>query len=297
MPLGTGENQFRWFPMTKQGRLERKIQRLLRRLGWPRWLHRYGPKRYEVRQHLMVLLIWSSLPVGFRRAVALLRDLGQVVPTYSAVAKFFHRLSTIERRAVLAATTRQQPVAVAAIDSTCFGRSQPSYHYLRRIDGKTPRVPVKWSILVATNDGHILATRGRVRPAHDTRDVKTVLDRCTAPVKKLVGDKGYDSERVHQTCHERGIISIIPIRRNVKKGFYRRKMQQQYTNRTYGRRSRVETTFSVIKRRTGGSIRCHRARNVRAELEFRAAAYNLKVAYQPRLSTGPRISTAATGPR
>jgi len=273
--------------MTRQGRLERKIRRLERRLGWPRWLHRFGPKRYEVRQHLLVLVIWGSFPVGFRRAVALLRDLGFIVPTYSAVAKFLHRLSTMMRRSLLAATAGQRPAAVVAVDSTCFSRSTPSYHYLRRINGHTPAVPVKWSVLVATDDGRILSTAARVLPAHDTRDVKTLLDRCAAPIKKLVGDKAYDSERIHHTCHDRGIKSIIPIRHGVKKGFYRRKMQREYTDRTYRRRPRVETAFSVVKRRCGGSVRCHRARNVRAELDFRAAAYNLKAAYRPRLSTRP----------
>lgn len=273
--------------MGKKSRLERKIHRLLGRLGWPRWLHRFGPKKYEVRQHLMVLLVWSSFHMGFRRAVALLRDLGIVVPTYSAVAKFFHRLSTIMRQRVLAATAGTQRVPVAAIDSTGFARSQPSYHYLRRIDGKIPSIPVKWSIMVATGSKKILSTNARVLSAHDTRDVESLLNRCKAPIGKNTLDKAYDSDKIHELHDERGIISIIPIRKRVKKGFYRRKMRRHYTDRLYHRREMVEMTFSVVKRRTGGSVRCHKARNIRGELDLRAIAYNLKVARKTTFSTQP----------
>jgi transposase len=142
---------------------------------------------------------------------------------------------------------------------------------------------VKWTVIVATGTLKILAAAARMRPAHDVRDVDAVLDRCRAPVKKLVADKGYDSERVHASCHERGITSIIPSRRGVHRGRYRRKMRRFFNTRVYHRRETVECTFSVLKRRCGGSVRCRKARTVRVEFDFRAIAHNLKILALKRL--------------
>ncbi len=263
--------------MTTQGRLHKKITRLLGQLGWPRWLHHFGPKKYEVRQHLLVVLVWSSTTMGFRRAVALLRGLGFAVPTFTAVIKWLGRLPTWQRRRLLAATAGAAFVAVAAIDSTGFALRERSPHYARRIDGKQLRIPVKWTILISTRTRKILATRARMRPAHDVRDVDIVLDRCRAPVRKLVADKGYDSEKVHASCARRGIISIIPSRRGVHRGRYRHRMRDFFKPRVYHRRETVECTIGVVKRRGGGSVRCRKVRTVRAELDFRAIAHNLKV--------------------
>jgi len=53
----------------------------------PRWLHHFGPKKYEFWQHALVLLVKQECKQGYRRACNLLRELGHTVPTYSAVAK------------------------------------------------------------------------------------------------------------------------------------------------------------------------------------------------------------------
>jgi hypothetical protein len=117
--------------MTQQERLIDKAKRLVQRLGWPRWLHHFGPKKFEVRQHLLVVLVWSSTTMGFRRATNLLSNLGFDVPTYSAVAKWLARLPTWQRRNLLAATAGATAVAVAAIDSTGFALRERSPHYAR----------------------------------------------------------------------------------------------------------------------------------------------------------------------
>lgn len=101
--------------------------------------------------------------------------------------------------------------------------------------------------------------------------------------------QGYDSERVHESCYERGIISIIPARRGVRRGFYRRKMKPYNKLRVYHRRETAECLFSVMKRRCGGSVRSRKARSIRSELDFRAIAHNLKVGLRRLFHRGPKI--------
>ena len=263
-----------WSPtVEKQVRLVQKVKRLLRRAGQPRWLHRFGPKKYEFWQHMLALLVRQICQLSYRRVVRLLRDLGVVVPSYSALIKMACRLPAGFWQRVLAAT-RSGNVCVAAVDSTTFARSNPSYHYLRRIDQAGPAgVPVKANVLVDTRRKKIVSAYVRVLPRADPRDVPALLKKCHP--KTLVADKGYDSEAVHEHCFERGIISMIPARKNVRSGFYRRKQLRKFKLRVYHRREMSESKFSSVKRCYGSTIRCRRARAIKSELFTRFTASNI----------------------
>ena len=259
--------------MNKEARLIHKVKRLLRMAGQPRWLHRFGPKKYEFWQHMLALLVRQLCQLSYRRVVRLLRDLGFVVPSYSALIKMACRLPAGLWQRLLAAT-RSSKVCVAAVDSTTFARSNPSYHYLRRIDRAGPAgVPVKANVLVDTKRKKIVSAQVRVLPRADPRDVPALLKQCHPKI--LVADKGYDSEAVHEYCFERGITSMIPARKNVRHGFYRRKQLRKFNLRVYHRREMSESKFSSVKRCYGSTVRCRRARAIKSELFARFIASNI----------------------
>lgn len=239
----------------------------------PRWLHHFGPKKYEFWQHAIALLVRAICQLSYRRVCWLLRQLGQDVPTYSALIKMTQRIPHALWQRVLAAT-HSNNVQVAAIDSTFFARSNPSYHYLRRIERAGPvGRPVKANVLVDTRRKKVLAARIRVLPVGDCRDVPALLKQCAPRI--VVADKGYDSEAVHEHCFEHGITSMIPARCNVRRGFYRHKQLKKFNLRIYHRREMSESKFSSIKRLCGSTVRCRRARTIRAELLARFIASNL----------------------
>jgi hypothetical protein len=259
--------------MVKEEKLVKKVKRLLRRVGLPRWLHRFGPKRYEFWQHLLALLVRQLCQLSYRRASHILQDFGMVVPSYSALAKMAKRLPLGLWQRLLAATHSWE-VCVGALDSTSFARSKPSYHYLRRIDCYgPPGVPVKVSILVDTRRKKVVAANIRVLPRNDVKDVPHILRLCKP--QTLVADKGYDSKKVHELCHAQGVETMIPVRKNARRGQYRRKMLKHFRTRTYHRRELAEAMFSAIKRKFGSTIQCRRARTIRAELFAKFIANNL----------------------
>jgi IS5 family transposase len=261
--------------MKKEERLVHKIKCLIRRIGLPRWLHHYGPKKYEFWHHLFALVVRQFCQLSYRRVSWLLDQLGMTVPSYSALAKMSKRLPNEVWQRLLAAT-HNSIVNVAALDSTYFARSNPSYHYLRRIDQRgPPGIPVKANVLVETRTKKVLAVKIRILPAGDCRDVTSVLKHCKPKI--LVADKGYDSEAVHEHCFDQGIISMIPTRQGVHRGFYRRKMQNIFRLRTYHRREMSESKFSSIKRTLGSIVRCRRARTIRAELLTKFIASNISL--------------------
>jgi len=251
--------------------LVKKVKCLLRRVGLPRWLHRFGPKTYEFWEHARALLVMRYCQFSFRRAKRFFDLIGLRCPSKSALHYTTQKVPSALWQRLLAATTGIP--YIAALDSTGFARTNPSYYYLRRIDGKIPRIPVKLSATVDTRRKRFVAARIRVLPAHDIKDAPTLLHE-TRP-HTLVADKAYDAEKLHELAYNLGIKTMIPKRARTKHGHYRKKMQKTFKTRTYHRRELVEALFGAIKRTQGSTIRCRKARTIRAELYTKLIAYNL----------------------
>jgi len=257
--------------MKNEIKLVNKVKRLLRRLGCPRWLHHFGPKKYEFFQHLTALLAKTFCKLSYRRTKQFLDLLGLECPSKSALQYTSAKLDSAFWHRVLKATSGQ--AYLVAIDSTGLSMTNPSYHYLKRIDGKMPKIPVKLSVAFDTRKKKFCAAKIRVLPAHDVRDAKFLLQ--TSNPEIAVADKAYTSEKLFQFAHEHDILLMVPEKSNAKKGFFRKKMQKQYRTRTYHRRELVESGNSSIKRKFGTSVSSKKARTIRSELYGRLACHNI----------------------
>ena len=263
--------------MEKQARLIHKVKRLLRKAGLPRFLHHFGPKKYEFWHHALALLLKQECRLGYRRITCLLRGLGHKSPCPSALCMGAKRIPLWIWQRILAATVSMPHIA--AIDGTGMSRNLPSPYYYRRIDKPYPvEVPLKLSIIIDTRTKKILALRLRAKRSHDIRDAKYLIKRSPKP-DCLVADKAYDAEWLHEICKEKGIVPQIPIRRwgkpRVGQTRLRYTSAKRFRKRTYNRRAMVETVFSAIKRKFGASISSVRISAQRAEMYCRAIAHNI----------------------
>ena len=257
--------------MTKEKQLVNKVKRLLRRLGCPRWLHHFGPKKYEFLQHLTALLIRSFCRLSYRRTKQLLDLLGIICPSKSALQYTANKISAGFWQKILEITSGSH--YIVAIDSTGFSRTNPSYHYLKRIDGKIPKIPVKLSTAFDTRKKKFCAAKIRVLPAHDIKDAKLLL-RKSKP-KIAVADKGYNAEKLYKFAAENNIQLMIPEKSNAKRGFYRKKAKKQFRLKTYHRREIIESSNSSIKRCYGSSVNSRKARTIKTEIYGRLTCHNL----------------------
>lgn len=262
--------------MDKEVKLVKKVKRLLKRLGCPRWLHHYGPKTYELYQHLCALLVRYYCQLSYRRVKKLLDLLGIVCASKSALqytAK--HMPKWIWDRALQA--TAGNSHHIIALDSTGFSRTHPSYHYLKRIDGKMPKIPVKLSATFDTRKKKWCTARSRVLLAHDIRDAQSLLKNLKTNIAVL--DMAYDANKLHMFCNEQNIEAHIPLRNYGKSRHNRlsarRKAANHFRKRTYNRRVLIEAGFSSMKRKFGSSVNSKRAKTIRAELYGRLLAHNL----------------------
>ena len=261
--------------MKNKIKLVNKIKRLLRRLGCPRWLHHFGPKTYEFFDHLLALILKAFCRLSYRRVKQFFDLLGMKCPSKSALQYTSAKLDASFWQKVLR-VTGGSPYLVA-IDSTGFSRTNPSYHYLKRIDGKMPKVPVKLSVAFDTKKKKFCAAKIRVLPAHDIKDAKFLLKNSQPII--AVADKAYDANWLHDYCQSNNIKAHIPIRnkgkpRN-KKHTARRKAAEYFRLKTYHRRELVESGNSSIKRKYGSSVSSKTVRTIRTEIYARLACHNL----------------------
>ena len=96
-------------------------------------------------------------------------------------------------------------------------------------------------------------------------------------MKKLFGDSAYDAEFLHEYCYDNNIQTIIKPRKNVKRGFYRKKQMHYYSDKEYHKRSLIESGQGGLKRRYGSYTLAKNINSAKAELYCRAIAYNMKV--------------------
>ena len=257
--------------MNKENKLVKKVKRLLRRLGYPRWLHHFGPKTYEFYEHLCALLIRFFCRLSYRRVKQLCDLLEIRCPSKSALQYTAKKLSATFWQKVLEATC-STPYLIA-IDSAGLSRTNPRYHYLRRIDGKIPKVPVKLSVAFDTRKKKYCAAKIRVLPAHDIKDAPHLLTQSHAKI--VVADKAYSSEKLYRHAAALQALLMVPQKKNARHGLWRVTMQRQFRIRIYHRRAMVEAANSSFKRKFGSSVQAKKVRTIRTEVYGRLACHNL----------------------
>lgn len=258
--------------MKKEKNLAKKIFSLLRARDYPRFLHHFGPKTYELYQHVFGLLIKEVTKMSFRRVSNFLQMLGFDVPSYSALCKRRKKIP-VELWQKLLNLTAGVCSGDIAVDSTGLSMNNPSYHYVKRIDGKIPKDFTKISIAYDTKNKKICAVKIGTNKRHDIKDVRYLLKR----VKKLFnfyGDSAYDAEWLHEYCFEHGAQTYIKPRKNVKRGFFRKKQMKNYSEEKYHKRNLVESAMR-FKSKYGGSVSAKLVKNINAEVYLKMIASNL----------------------
>jgi hypothetical protein len=276
--------------MKKENKLVNKVKHLIHEVGVPRWLHHFGPKKYEFWQHALALLIKQECRLGYRRVSWLLNNLGFNVPTYSALAKMNNRLP-LKLWQLLLRMTASQKLNLVAIDGSGMSRPLPSPYYYRRIDKPYPiEIPLKVSIAICTRTKKILSIRLRAKKAHDIKDAKYLIKNLPSKPVKIIADKGYDANWLHEYCIQKGIQTCIPIRNYGKTRYrntLRKRLAEQIKQKTYGRRNMAESTFKAIKCKYGASVSSVNFSAQRAEMYCRAIAHNIFSNFFKTFSTHP----------
>lgn len=262
--------------MKKLTKLHRKILRILKKIKQREFLHHFGPKKYKLLDHIFAFLVMQICKLSLRRVENFLILFDVKVPTYSALCKSRKRIPKTIWNSLLKETASFNNFAVA-VDSTGFSRTNPSHHYLRRIYRRGHmKTYAKLSAFFDLPSRKFVALKVRIKPRHDVLDVKSLLNQVS-PTEKLFADSSYDAEWIHEICFDKKIQTIIKPRKNVKRGFYRRKQMKNYSEKLYHQRSLVESGFGSLKRKYGGSVFGKSWRSVNSEIYCKAISHNLNL--------------------
>jgi len=262
--------------MKREERLVNKIKCLIRKAGLPRWLHRLGPKKFCFWQLALGLLIKEVFRLSYRRAMRFLEEFYGISLHWTTLQKFRKRLSLSVWQTLLAFTV-ETPIQVAAIDGTSLQRSNPSEHYLKRIDRDTgTSVPIYLNVMIDVVQRKFVAIRHHAKKAGEVPDVKYLVEQVKQEIELILMDKCYDSEKLHRYLRALGIFSVAPVKKNWAKGQLRKQLKDYFDYSLYWQRNLIECLFSALKRLFGNHLRGLTARTQRAEIYMRLIAYNIR---------------------
>ena len=239
----------------------------------PAYRTRFSKHQFTQPQLLAVLCLMRYEDWTFREAEVRLREHRELrealqlksVPDYTTLYRFLQRLDddTIDRS--LGETVRRlrrgrrSARVTAGVDGTGLSYNSVSSFFIRRIEQHAPGMTqhrhwLKWLIVADLKQQILLAQRARQGPWCDTRALPGLVDAAgrRVPIAVVLADAEFDSEANHQHIRQRlGARSIIPAnpRRGVPQGTFRNQMYRAFPQKHYGPRAKMETIFSVVKRK------------------------------------------------
>lgn len=273
--------------MKKEKRLDRKIKRLFRRAGHPRWFHHMGPKKFESWILCLGIIVKQVYRLSYRRAARFLDDYFSIRIHFTTLQKAAKRLPKSVWQTLLAATIDTSFVKVAAADGTGFSRTNPSDYFLKRIDRDGPvGRPIQAITLVDVTKRKFLSGNFFAKPYHEAQRVPGLHRKSPVVPEVLLMDKGFDAEWLHQWLNDNGTFSVAPVRKGCRRGRHRKLMRDCMDWCLYWQRNLVESLFSALKRLFGATISAKSIKTQTAELFCRLIAYNI----------GLRLQTFSTEP-
>jgi hypothetical protein len=240
----------------------------------PTYRSRFSKHQFTQPQLLAVLCLMRYEDWTFREAEVRLREHRELretlqlasIPDYTTLYRFLKRLDDDAIDRVLGESARRfkrpkrraRRRARVAVDGTGLSHNAASTFFIRRIEQR-PRGMTRWSywlkwLVVADVDEQIiLAQRGRQGPWCDCRALPGLVDAASRvrPIGLVLADAEFDTEQNHQHIRQRlGARSIIPAKRGRSSRVgIRGQMRRNFPQKLYGQRAKVETVFSIIKRK------------------------------------------------
>lgn len=246
----------------------------------------YALMRYTKPHYRDIVSLVELMPL-VKRYLAM-----KTVPHFTTIQKFVQRFGQSKIDTLIAVQTHNIPESILGIDASGFSSDYASKYYTIRIKGEySIKNYVKNSICIDVFSKLIASSVVDIGPRNDNVEFVPVLRKSSILPAVVVADKGYDSEANHKYVNSLNAVSMIPVKKNVRKGLYRKKMQKKFSELVYHKRSLTETVFSVIKR-TLGSVVYARSDKMRVvEVYWMNFVYNLHRLVQMQVAVVWMFST------
>lgn len=260
----------------------------------PDYSSKFSKREFTQRQLMTLYLLKQRSKLSYEEFLedfstrdCAIRDLNlKKIPSDSTLKMFVSRINAKILEEIIVETIRltSNKNVETAIDSTGFQLEDGSYSYMKRIGTATKiRKNMKLSGCVDTRKHLFLAVKIRKSKAHDSRDFKPLILKVKKTGKKIIfnsADKAYDSEELHKFSEENGFENIVPVRNRKKRGDkvhgrHRKRLDKDFPEKKYHRRSIIENMWFCVKRLCGKVVSAKKWINQKKELIGKVIAYNI----------------------
>ena len=247
----------------------------------PKYNSKFSNRIYDNQQKMIILIFRQKMRMTYRSIIKFLkfsvvaRALLKLkkVPDHSTLVKFHKGINA----KILDGFLCKKEVKTSAIDSSGFETTHMSYHYANvwnRQDKRKYRRYLKVSIAIDTDSQYVLSQKIRLGPRNDNIDFESVMKNVKCEF--VVADKGYDSRKNRYfVLRKMKAHPHIPQRRTSGPTYIHKRTKLKFDKNIYHQRSKVETVFSVIKRKYGSFVLSKSFESQKKEVIMRMIAYNI----------------------
>jgi IS5 family transposase len=246
----------------------------------PKYFSKFSNKIYSNHQKIVLLVLKQKLKITYRDLIEWLAVTTEIklvigltrIPHHSTLVKFAKKLST----SLLNCLLNIKQAGIVAVDATGFETETKSYYYRNAYHNKQKKKARRYdklSIAIDTDKQIILSHKIRKGPRNDNIDFKTLLKDLSIR-HYVVADKGYDSKENRKYVLQKKTYPHIPYRRT-SASYERIGKKIKFDESVYHQRSKVETAFSVIKRKYGSVVKGRSFESQKKEIICKLIAYNI----------------------
>src|SRR4030042_2476061 len=278
-------------PSKFNNKLEEQLINLFHSSELPLHFNKTGNKEFNNYQRTSIIILYIRSKKSIRDFVVEIREskwiswLGlKKVPKKRHLHDWL-KMFDVQTIKKIGKVLLPKKIELTSIDGTGFDSWQRSRHYEKRANEMKKPLPnmpyAKAGIFIDVETQIILDFEMVLMHRHDVRLAEKIFKRNTIKNISGVGDKGFDSEHLHEIARANGISFYAPVRdrnkRSLKqkpKGKYRRECVELPD--FYGRRWINETVNSVLKRTQINSLRSKKPIMKKREFAWHVTWYNIK---------------------
>tara|TARA_Y100000310_G_scaffold315450_1_gene365999 strand:+ start:203 stop:1108 length:906 start_codon:yes stop_codon:yes gene_type:complete len=262
--------------------IHKLILKVCHKIELPLHFNQLGPRTFTNNQRVALLLLRERWNMSFQRFIDHLSETKWVrwlglrdIPGKSTLHDWAKMFGMDKIRTFFSQLLTKEKPSMMALDGTGLDSYHRSRHYEWRIHAeRTPHVKLDILIDVETMLVHDFCTR--IRPRHDIIFAKSACRRIKQKGVLVLADGAYDCEPLHRLLNDKGNELYAPVRKSSRtnpKGWFRRKCVEKHPK--YNQRSKVESTFSVIKKRFG-PLKAKSHFMKKREMALRMIIYNME---------------------
>ena len=248
----------------------------------PRFFSRFSNKIFCNHQKIVLLVLKQKLRTTYRDLVELLKITN--IPMYIGLKRIPHHTTLVKfakkiKPKLLDLLLPFRKAKVTGIDATGFEVENKSMHYQMRTVRCNYRRHIKLSVNADLDKQIILKQEIHKSPRHDTKDFIPLLKGIKTKI--VCADKGYDSYKNHEFIStDLKAKSMIKQKKTgkPKKGKYfshRTIAKNLFDEKIYHQRSKIETIFSVIKRKYNSCLKTRTFDTQKKEILCKLITYNI----------------------